>query len=143
MSVLRAVDFGLRVHVGGTAAPYSWGAGRSTTGVGTAEQLIKEGKNAVQWTKLSCRRFKDNEARLQLFALAYNLANFLRHLVLPKPIQGWTLTTLREKLIKIGAKVVRHSQYVLFQLAEVAVPRKLFARILGRIARLCPTCASG
>jgi len=110
---------------------------------GTAEQWIKEGKNAVKWTKLSCRRFKDNAARLQLFALAYNLANFLRQLVLPKPIQGWTLTTLREKLIKIGAKVVRHSKYVLFQLAEVAVPRKLFARILGRIARLCPTCASG
>jgi len=73
---------------------------------GTAEQWIKEDKNAVQWTKLSCRRFKDNEARLQLFALSYNLANFLRQLVLPKPIQGWTLTTLREKLIKIGAKVV-------------------------------------
>ena len=46
-------------------------------------------------------------------------------------------------MIKIGAKVVRHAKYVLFQLAEVAVPRKLFARILGRIARLCPTCASG
>jgi hypothetical protein len=110
---------------------------------GTAEQWIKEGKNAVKWTKLSCRRFKDNVARLQLFALAYNLANFLRQLVLPKPIKSWTLTTLREKLIKIGAKVVRHSKYVLFQLAEVAVPRKLFARILGRIARLCPACTSG
>ena len=77
---------------------------------GTAEQWIKEGKNAVKWTKLSCRRFKDNAARLQLFALAYNLANFLRQLVLPKPIKGWTLTTLREKLIKIGAKVVSPRQ---------------------------------
>ena len=110
---------------------------------GTAEQWIKEGKNAVKWTKLSCRRFKDNAARLQLFALAYNLANFLRQLALPKPIRGWTLTTLREKLIKIGAKVVRHAKYVLFQMAEVAVPRKLFARILKRITRLCPACASG
>jgi hypothetical protein len=90
---------------------------------GTTEQWIKEGKNAVKWTKLSCRRFRDNEARLQLFALAYNLANLLRQLVLPNPIRCWTLTTLREKLIKIGAKVVRHSKYVLFQLAEVAVPR--------------------
>jgi hypothetical protein len=61
---------------------------------GMAEQWIKEGKNTVKWTKLSCRRFKDNAARLQLFGLAYNLANFLRQLVLPKPIQGWTLTTL-------------------------------------------------
>src|SRR5262249_46336559 len=60
---------------------------------GTAEQWLKEGKNAVKWTKLSCRRFKDNQARLQLFALAYNLANFLRQLVLPKLIKNWTLTT--------------------------------------------------
>ena len=110
---------------------------------GTAEQWIKEGKNAVKWTKLSCRRFKGNATRLQLFALAYNLANFLRQLVLPKPIRGWTLTTLREKLIKIGAKVVAHARYLTFQLAEVAVPRKLFARILKRIARLRPACASG
>ena len=97
----------------------------------------------MKWTKLSCRRFKGNTARLQLFASAYNPANSLRQLVLPKPIRGWTLTTLLEKLIKIGAKVVRHSKYLLFQMAEVAVPRKLFARMLERIARLCPTCASG
>src|SRR6516165_6350550 len=116
---------------------------RFYNGRGTAEQWIKAGKNAVKWTKLSCRRFKDNAARLQLFALAYNLANFLRQLVLPKPIQGWTLTTLREKLIKIGAKVVAHSRYVIFQLAEVAVPRKLFAAILERIGRLRLACASG
>jgi hypothetical protein len=77
------------------------------------------------------------------FALAYNLANCLRQLVLPKPIQGWALTTLREKLIKIGAKVVRHSRHVIFQLAEVAVQRKLFAAILSRIDRLRPACASG
>lgn len=73
--------------------------------------------------KLSCRRCKDNETRLQLFDLAYNLANFLRQLVLPKPIQGWTLTTLREKLVKIGAKAVSHARYRVFQLAEVAVSR--------------------
>src|SRR5262249_30001395 len=110
---------------------------------GTAEQWIKEGKNAAKWTKLSCRLFKDNEARLQLFALAYNLANFLRHLVLPKPIPGWTLTTLGEKLVKIGGKVVSHAKYIIFQLAEVAVPRLLFAAILERIGRLRPAEASG
>jgi Transposase DDE domain group 1 len=110
---------------------------------GTAEQWIKEGKNAVTWTKLSCRRFRDNAARLQVFALAYNLANFLRRLVLPKPVRSWTLTTLREKLVKIGAKVVSHSKYVIFQLAEVAVPRKLFAAILARIGRLRVACDSG
>jgi hypothetical protein len=107
-------------------------------GRGTAEQWIKEGKNAVKWTRLSCRRFKDNAVRLQLFALAYNLANFLRRLALPKSIRHWSLTTLREKLVKIGAKVVRHSRYVIFQLAEVAVPGDLFAAILARIRRLAP-----
>ncbi len=97
---------------------------------------IKEGKNALKWTRLSCRRFKDNQVRLQLFALAYNLANFLRQLALPRPVRTWTLTTLREKLIKIGAKVVHHARAVTFQLAEVAVPRELFAAIQARIGRL-------
>jgi hypothetical protein len=105
-------------------------------GRGTAEQWIKEGKNAVKWTKLSCSDFKNNQVRLQLFAMAYNLGNFLRTLALPKSVKQWSLTTLREKLIKIGAKVVRHARYVTFQMAEVAVPRKLFAAILERIARL-------
>ena len=102
-------------------------------GRGTAEQWIKEGKYAVKWTRLSCRDFKDNQARLQLFALAYNLGNFLRRVALPKPVKHWSLTTLREKLIKIGAKVVTHSRYVIFQMAEVAVPQELFAAILNRI----------
>jgi len=103
---------------------------------GTAEQWIKEGKNAVKWTKLLCHDFVDNQVRLQLFALAYNLGSFLRRLVLPQGVKHWTLTTLREKLIKIGAKVVRHAKYVTFQLVEVAVPRRLFAAILERIRRL-------
>jgi hypothetical protein len=119
-----------RLHLGGH---YGW----------QIEQWIKEGKNAVKWTELSCRRFQDNAARLQLFALAYNLANSLRQLVLPQPIQGWTLTTLREKLVKIGAKVVSHAKYLVFQLAEVAVPRPLFAAIVERIGRLRLACASG
>ena len=105
-------------------------------GRGTAEQWIKEGKNAVNWTKLSCQTFKDNQTRLQLFALAYNLANFLRRLALPRDVKHRSLTTLREKLVKIGAKVTQHSKYVTFQLAEVAVTRNLFAAILDRIARL-------
>ncbi len=100
---------------------------------GTAEQWIKEGKYAVKWTRLSCRNFKDNQTRLQLFALAYNLGNFLRRLALPRSVKHWSLTTLREKLIKIGAKVVQHAKYVTFQMAEVAVPRELFAAILERI----------
>ena len=105
-------------------------------GRGTAEQWIKEGKLALRWTRLSCRAFRDNAVRLQLFALAYNLANFLRSLALPREVEQWSLTTLREKLVKIGARIVRHGRYVVFQLAEVAVPHALFAAILRRIDRL-------
>jgi hypothetical protein len=103
---------------------------------GTAEQHIKEGKNAINWTRLSCHSLRNNAVRLQLHALAYNLGNFLRTLALPQEVEHWSLTTLREKLIKIGAKVVRHGRYITFQLAEVAVSRTLLAQILGLIADL-------
>ena len=100
---------------------------------GTAEQHIKEGKNAIKWTRLSCRKFRDNEVRLQLHVLACNLANFMRTLALSKEVEHWSLTTLREKLVKIGGKVVRHGRYVTFQLAGVAVSRSLFQKILSLI----------
>jgi len=105
---------------------------------GKAEQYIKEGKNAIKWTRLSCRKFRDNAVRLQLHALSYNLANFMRTLALPKELEHWSMTTLREKLVKIGAKVVRHGRYVTFQLAEVAFPRGLFEIILRLIDDLRP-----
>ncbi len=76
--------------------------------------------------------------RLQLHALAYNLANFMRTLALPKEVEHWSLTTLREKLVKIGAKVVSHGRYVTFQLAEVAVSKELFWKILRLIDGLRP-----
>jgi hypothetical protein len=60
----------------------------------------------------------------------------MRTLALPKPAESWSLTSLREKLIKIGAKVVRHGRYVIFQMAEVAVSRQMFAETLSLIARL-------
>jgi hypothetical protein len=100
---------------------------------GTAEQWIKEGKGAIKWTRLSCHTFAANAVRLQLHALAYNLGNFVR---MPKAAEPWSLTSLREKLIKIGAKVVSHGRYVTFQMAEVAVSRQMFADILMLIARL-------
>jgi hypothetical protein len=67
---------------------------------GTAEQWIKEGKGAIKWTRLSCRTFAANAVRLQLHALAYNLGNFLRTLATPEPIRDWSLTSLKEKLIR-------------------------------------------
>ena len=76
--------------------------------------------------------------RLQLHALAYNLGNFLRTLATPEPIRDWSLTSLKEKLIKIGAKVVSHGCYIAFQMAEVAIPKDLFADILRLIAEQRP-----
>lgn len=86
----------------------------------------------------TCHAFPHNAVRLQLHALADNLANFMRTLALPKEVEHWSLTTLREKLVKIGARIVRHGRYVAFQLAEVAVPRSRFASILRRIDDLRP-----
>jgi hypothetical protein len=103
---------------------------------GTAEQWIKEGKYALNWTRLSCHDFTDNQVRLQLFALSYNLGNFLRRLALPKKIRDWSLRTLQVKLIKIGAKVIKHSRYVIFQMAEVMVSKAMFREILERISQL-------
>ncbi len=100
---------------------------------GTAEQHIKEGKYALKWTRLSCMRFAANAVRLQLHALAYNLANFLRTLATPEEIGRWSLTSLRERLIKTGARLVRHGRYAIFQMAEVAIPRQVFASILALI----------
>ena len=101
---------------------------------GTAEQWIKEGKYAIRWTRLSCHGFDANQVRLQLHVLAYNLGNFLRRLALPGKVKHWSLTTLREKLIKTGARMIRHARYVTFQMAEVAVPHALYRAMLRRIA---------
>src|SRR3954452_10097822 len=107
-------------------------------GRGTAEQWIREGKNAIRWTRLSCRSMRANAVRLQLHALAYNIANLFRTLALPDEVERWSLTTLRENVVKIGAKVITHARYTVFQLAEVAVPRDLFRRMLDLIDGLRP-----
>lgn len=102
----------------------------------TAEQHIKEGKYAFRWTRLSCQKFRDNEVRLQLHALAYKLATFLRCIELPEAMTDWSLTSLQLKLIKIGARVVRHARAITFQLAEVAVTGPMVRAILTAIRRL-------
>ena len=88
------------------------------SGRATVEQWIKEGKYALNWTRLSCHRFVANQVRLAQFILAYN--------------------SVQIKLIKIGARLVRHARRLVFQLAEVSVPLALFQGVLERIARLCP-----
>ena len=113
-------------------------SGSVETAIGQRLARATESKGAIRWTRLSCRSFAANAVRLELHALAYNLGNFLRTLATPEPIQEWSLTSLKEKLIKIGAKVVSHGRYVAFQMAEVAIPRNLFADVLRLIAELRP-----
>jgi hypothetical protein len=100
--------------------------------------MDQRGKSRDQVDAVSCRTFAANAVRLQLHALSYNLGNFLRTLATPEPIKDWSLTSLKEKLIKIGAKVVSHGRYVAFQMAEVAIPRQVFQEILRLIAELRP-----
>jgi len=104
---------------------------------GTCEQWIKEGKYAFNWTKLSCQRFAANQARLQLFALAYNLANQMR-LRLPESIANWSLTTLKHKLVKLGARFIRHARSHIFQLAEAVMPHGAFSTLIRNIRPRIP-----
>ena len=105
-------------------------------GRGTAEQWIKEGKYALNWTRLSCHKFVANQVRLWLFILAYNLGNFFRRLALPEAIKSWSLTSIQTRLIKMGGRLVRHARRLVFQLAEVMVTREMFDEMLERIGRL-------
>lgn len=103
---------------------------------GTAEQWIKEGKQAVKMTRLSCHRFRSNEVRLWLSVIAYNLGNLWRRLVLPKKIERWSLTSLQQRLVKTGGRLVKHARYYWLLLAESHLTRRLFASMVRRIAGL-------
>ena len=103
---------------------------------GTAEQWIKEGKQAVKMTRLSCHRFRSNQVRLALSLLAYNLGNLWRRLALPKRIENWSLTSLQQRLVKTGGRLVKHARYYWLLLAEGHLTRRRFGAMLGRIAQL-------
>ena len=103
---------------------------------GTAEQWIKEGKQAVKMTRLSCHRFQANEVRLWLSLIAYNLGNLWRRLVLPKGIGNWSLTSLQQRLVKTGGRLIKHARYYWLLLAESHLTRRLFAGMLRKITAL-------
>jgi len=103
---------------------------------GTAEQWIKEGKQAVKMTRLSCHRFQANEVRLWLSLIAYNLGNLWRRLVLPKGIGNWSLTSLQQRLVKTGGRLIKHARYSWLLLAESHLTRRLFAGMLRKITAL-------
>jgi hypothetical protein len=101
-----------------------------------AKQWIKEGKQAVKMTRLSCHRFRSNEVRLWLSLIAYNLGNPWRRLALPGRIDNWSLTSLQQRLVKTGGRLVKHARYHWLLLAEGHLRRRLFGAMLGRIAAL-------
>jgi hypothetical protein len=103
---------------------------------GTAEQWIKEGKQAVAMTRLSCHRFRSNQVRLWLSLIAYNLGNLWRRLVLPAAINSWSLTSLQQRLVKTGGRLIKHARYYWLLLAESHLTRWLFGSMLRRIAML-------
>jgi len=103
---------------------------------GTAEQWIKESKQAVAMTRLSCHRFRANEVRLWLSLIAYNLGNLWRRLALPAPIGKWSLTSLQQRLVKTGGRLIQHARYYWLQLAEGHLTRRLFAGMLRKIVAL-------
>jgi hypothetical protein len=103
---------------------------------GTAEQWIKEGKQAVKMTRLSCHRFRSNEVRLWLSVIAYNLGNLWRRLALPASISDWSLTSLQQRLMKTGGRLVKHAWYYWLMLAEGHLTRVRFSAMLRRIALL-------
>jgi hypothetical protein len=103
---------------------------------GTAEQWIKEGKQAVKMTRLSCHRFRSNEVRLMLSLIAYNLGNLWRRLLLPKKIENESLTRLQQRLVKTGGRLVKHARYYWLMLAESHLTRRLFGSMVRRIEAL-------
>jgi hypothetical protein len=103
---------------------------------GTAEQWIREGKQAVKMTRLSCHRFRSNEVRLWLSVIAYNLGNLWRRLVLPSRIEQWSLTSLQQRLVKTGGRLIKHARYYWLLLAEGHLTRRLFAAMVRRIEAL-------
>mgnify|MGYP001556739445 CR=1 FL=1 len=84
-------------------------------------------------TRLSCHRFQSNEVRLWLSLIAYNLGNLWRRLVLPKKIENWSLTSLQQRLVKTGGRLVKHARYYWLLLAEGHLTRRVFGAILRRI----------
>jgi hypothetical protein len=87
-------------------------------------------------TRLCCHRFRSNEVRLWLSVMAYNLGNLWRRLVLPRRINNWSLTSLQQRLVKAGGRLVKHARCYWLLLAESHLTRRLFGAMLCRIAAL-------
>jgi hypothetical protein len=87
-------------------------------------------------TRLSGHRFRSNKVRLWLSVIAYNLGNLWRRLVLPRRVGNWPLTSLQQRLVKTGGRLIKHARYYWLPLAESNLTRRLFGSMLRRIASL-------
>ncbi len=103
---------------------------------GTAEQWIKDGKQAVRMARLSCHRFQPNEVRLSLRVSAYNPGNLWRRLAPPAKFDNWPLMSLQQRLVKTGGRLVKHARYRWLLLAEGHLTRRLFESTVRRIEAL-------
>ena len=103
---------------------------------GTAEQWIREGKQAVAMTRLFCHRFRANEVPLWLSLIAYNRGNLWRRLALPTQVATWSLTSLQQRLMKTGGRLIKHSRYYWLLAAESHLTWRLFCGILRKITAL-------
>ena len=88
------------------------------------------------WTRLSCHRFRGNEVRLWLSVLAYNLGNLWRRLAVPRRIGNWSLTSLQQRFVKTGGRLVKHARYYGLLLAEGHLRLQRFRSMLRMIAAL-------
>ena len=86
--------------------------------------------------RLSCHRFRSNEVRLWLDVIAYNLGNLWRRLALPKGVEKWSLTSLQQRLVNTGGRLVKHARYYWLLLAESHLTRRLFGSMLRRMEGL-------
>jgi hypothetical protein len=103
---------------------------------GTMENFIKEGKNGFAFGKMSSTEYWANANKLQQMTLAYNLNNWIRRLCFPKHNQSDRIGTIRTKLIKIAAKIVKTGRYIYYQLASSCPNKKLFFKVLDNIQNL-------
>jgi hypothetical protein len=86
--------------------------------------------------RLNCHHFRSHEVRLWLSVLAYNLGNLWQQLVLPQRIDQWSLTSLQQRLVKTGRRLIKHARYYWLLLAESHLTRRLLGGLLRRIAAL-------
>ena len=98
--------------------------------------MLAHGGNSKPFKTWRTRRFRSNEVRLWLTIIAYNLGNLWRRLVLPQTIGNWSLTSLQQRLVKTGGKLVKHGRYYWLLLEESHLTRRLFGAMVQRMVAL-------